>query len=243
MVKDGITKGPQSKLNLANAVQRAHARLAAEAEARKKAEAESRSPSSNGPRRSSACTRRFVSLPVLKPKSDHEAPADCITRLAEATEKEDIMGKIDRNSIEAARSLTGDLKAKSRRRRESLKRLAGSSSLARATRNDLLPQLDLVYVLLEDLRTPAREVRKLDPAHVLRSPIRSARSASARRSWLQGQPCPRRRRTGSGGAASRPWPCAVYQDRISERKGGARPAPRRQSPWGEGRVGPRRAED
>ena len=33
MVKDGITKGPQSKLNLANAVQRAHARLAAEAEA------------------------------------------------------------------------------------------------------------------------------------------------------------------------------------------------------------------
>jgi hypothetical protein len=62
----------------------------------------------------------------LKPKSDHEAPADCITRLAEATEKEDIMGKIDRNSIEAARSLTGDLKAKSRRRRESLKRLAAS---------------------------------------------------------------------------------------------------------------------
>ena len=40
MVKDGITKGPQSKLNLANAVQRVHARLAAEAEARKKAEAE-----------------------------------------------------------------------------------------------------------------------------------------------------------------------------------------------------------
>ena len=41
MVKDGITKGPQSKLNLANAVQRAHARLAAEAEAeaRKKAKA------------------------------------------------------------------------------------------------------------------------------------------------------------------------------------------------------------
>ena len=57
------------------------------------------------------------------------------------------MGKIDRNSIEAARSLTGDLKAKSRRRRESLKRLAGSSSLARATRNDLLPQLDCQIAL------------------------------------------------------------------------------------------------
>ena len=40
MVKDGITKGPQSKLNLANAVQRAQARLAAEAEARKKVEEE-----------------------------------------------------------------------------------------------------------------------------------------------------------------------------------------------------------
>jgi hypothetical protein len=33
MVKDGITKGPQSKLQLANAVERAHARLAAEVEA------------------------------------------------------------------------------------------------------------------------------------------------------------------------------------------------------------------
>jgi hypothetical protein len=44
--------------------------------------------------------------------------------------------------------VTGGLKAKSRRRRESLKRLAVSSALARATRNDLLPPLDLVYVLL-----------------------------------------------------------------------------------------------
>jgi hypothetical protein len=76
------------------------------------------------------------------------------------------MGKIDRNSFDAARSLTSGLKAKSRARRESLKRLAASSSPARAPRNDLLPPLDLVYVLLEDLRTPAREVRKLDAAHV-----------------------------------------------------------------------------
>ena len=58
------------------------------------------------------------------------------------------MGKIDRDSFDAARSVTGGLKAKSRRRRESLKRLAVSSALARATRNDLLPPLDLVYVLL-----------------------------------------------------------------------------------------------
>jgi hypothetical protein len=40
MVKDGITKGPQSKLLLANYIQRIEAKLAAEAEARKKAEGE-----------------------------------------------------------------------------------------------------------------------------------------------------------------------------------------------------------
>jgi Family of unknown function (DUF5681) len=41
LVKDGITKGPQSKLQLANRVERAEAKLAAEAEAeaRKKAKA------------------------------------------------------------------------------------------------------------------------------------------------------------------------------------------------------------
>jgi ParB-like nuclease domain len=76
------------------------------------------------------------------------------------------MGKIDRSFSEAARSLTGGLKAKNRRRREGLKLLAASSSPVRAPRNDLLPRLDLAYVLLEDLRTPAREVRKLDSAHV-----------------------------------------------------------------------------
>ena len=73
LVKDGITKGPQSKLQLANRVERAEAKLAAkaEAEARKKAKAPTAtSRSSNGPRRSSACTRRFVLRPVLKPKSD-----------------------------------------------------------------------------------------------------------------------------------------------------------------------------
>jgi len=40
-VKDGITKGPQSKLHLANAVRAAEARVAAaEAEARKKVDAD-----------------------------------------------------------------------------------------------------------------------------------------------------------------------------------------------------------
>jgi Family of unknown function (DUF5681) len=40
IVKDGITKGPQSKAQLAGHIERLEARLAAEAEARKKAEAE-----------------------------------------------------------------------------------------------------------------------------------------------------------------------------------------------------------
>ena len=40
LVKDGITKGPQSKALLAGFIERLEARLAAEAEARKKAEAE-----------------------------------------------------------------------------------------------------------------------------------------------------------------------------------------------------------
>jgi hypothetical protein len=76
------------------------------------------------------------------------------------------VGKIDRKSFDPAGSLTGGLKAKNRRRRESLGRLAVASSPARLSRNDLLPALDLVYVLLKELRTPAREVRKLDLPHV-----------------------------------------------------------------------------
>lgn len=63
------------------------------------------------------------------------------------------------------RSLTHQLKAKSRRRREGLERLRSPSS-ARAPRNDPLPNLDLVYVPLEDIRLPSREIRKLDPPHV-----------------------------------------------------------------------------
>jgi DNA modification methylase len=63
------------------------------------------------------------------------------------------------------RSLTHQLKAKSRRRREGLERLR-TPALAYPPRNDPLPNLDLVYVPVEDLRMPLREVRKLDPAHV-----------------------------------------------------------------------------
>ena len=65
----------------------------------------------------------------------------------------------------AERSLTRQLKGKSRRRREGLERLR-TPAPAQAPRNDPLPNLDLMYIPLEDLRLPTREIRKLDPAHV-----------------------------------------------------------------------------
>jgi DNA modification methylase len=63
------------------------------------------------------------------------------------------------------RSITHQLKAKSRRRREGLERLRASAP-AHAPRNDPLPNLDLVLVPLEDLRMPPRQIRKLNAAHV-----------------------------------------------------------------------------
>jgi DNA methylase/ParB-like nuclease domain len=76
------------------------------------------------------------------------------------------MNKTTHEARAGGHPLTEQLKGKGRRRREGLKRLAASSSPVRAPRNDLLPRLDLAYLLLEDLRMPVREVRKLDPAHV-----------------------------------------------------------------------------
>ena len=71
----------------------------------------------------------------------------------------------DDGSRRAERSITHQLKAKSRRRREGLERLRASAP-THAPRNDPLPNLDLVYVPLEDLRMPSRVIRKLDAAHV-----------------------------------------------------------------------------
>ena len=149
------------------------------------------------------------------------------------------MEKIDRDPFDAARSLTGGLKAKSRARREGLKALAESSSPVRAPRNDLLPRLDLAYLLLEDLRMPVREVRKLDPAHVREvansistlgfcAPILvgkdnlvidgAVRVQAARLLDLGRAPC-------------------IRIEYLSEKEERVL-APRHQSPWGEGRVEP-----
>ena len=48
------------------------------------------------------------------------------------------------HSLAAERQLTERLKAKSRRRRDDLARLAAPSAMARPRRNDLLPALDCV---------------------------------------------------------------------------------------------------
>jgi hypothetical protein len=63
------------------------------------------------------------------------------------------------------RALTHQLKGKSRRRRPDRGRLR-TPAPAHAARNDPLPDLELVYVPLEDLRLPSRVIRKLDAAHV-----------------------------------------------------------------------------
>ena len=74
------------------------------------------------------------------------------------------MDFLDNGSRRGERSITHQLKAKSRRRREGLERLRASAP-AHAPRNDPLPDLDLVYVPLEELRLSSRAIRKLDAAH------------------------------------------------------------------------------
>src|SRR5271156_2865802 len=64
------------------------------------------------------------------------------------------------------RSLRNQLKSKGRSRREEMNRLRKASVKRSEMRNDPLPSLHLVHIPLDDLRMPAREVRKLDPAHV-----------------------------------------------------------------------------
>jgi hypothetical protein len=63
-------------------------------------------------------------------------------------------------------SFMDQLKGKSRRRRKDLARMAKAQAAPYALRNDLSPRLELALVPLESLKMPAREVRKLHPAHV-----------------------------------------------------------------------------
>jgi DNA modification methylase len=76
------------------------------------------------------------------------------------------VSKHDPSPLAFGRSLKRQLKGKSRRRREELARLATPGAAPRALRNDALPPLELTYVPLDDLRSPARKVRVRDAAHV-----------------------------------------------------------------------------
>ena len=63
-------------------------------------------------------------------------------------------------------SLRNHLKSKGRSRRQEMKRLGQASVKRSGMRNDPLPALHLVHMPIDDLRMPARAVRKLDPAHI-----------------------------------------------------------------------------
>jgi hypothetical protein len=63
-------------------------------------------------------------------------------------------------------SFVEHLKGKNRRRRQDLAGLAEVEAARRPRRNDLLPRLELAHVPLDMLKMPAREVRKLQAAHV-----------------------------------------------------------------------------
>jgi DNA modification methylase len=64
------------------------------------------------------------------------------------------------------RSLTEQLKAKGRDRREKLGQLSHVGATPVALRNDLLPALAMEYISVDQLRAPSRAVRACDPAHV-----------------------------------------------------------------------------
>jgi hypothetical protein len=63
--------------------------------------------------------------------------------------------------------LVSVLKAKSRRRRETLAELSRSSISPHLPRNDLLPKLELVELEIAKLTLPQRNVRMTEHAHVM----------------------------------------------------------------------------
>lgn len=65
-----------------------------------------------------------------------------------------------------ANGFTDDLRARSRRRRQTLKRLAEPGAAPRPPRNDLLPKLEFGLRALSDLSLPKRNVRALTQAHI-----------------------------------------------------------------------------
>ena len=61
---------------------------------------------------------------------------------------------------------TERLKTQSRSRRETLERMSAATESPPTVRNDLLPQLEIVNLLINDIRPSSRKLRKSDPAHI-----------------------------------------------------------------------------
>jgi hypothetical protein len=62
--------------------------------------------------------------------------------------------------------LTNQLKVKSRSRRARLEGLSDATMLSPTGRNDLLPQLEVEYRPISEIRASPRKLRKLDRAHI-----------------------------------------------------------------------------
>jgi hypothetical protein len=76
------------------------------------------------------------------------------------------MTRNPRNAPLSERPLQNALRAKSRHRREELAALATASPAPRLIRNDLVPKLALIECAPADLVIPARNVRKIEAAHL-----------------------------------------------------------------------------
>jgi hypothetical protein len=76
------------------------------------------------------------------------------------------MSNPNRNSQIEIKNLTEQLKAKNRRRRETLTQIQKGMATRHPARNDLSPPLALVELPLDALRAPSRKLRVLDEAHV-----------------------------------------------------------------------------
>ena len=76
------------------------------------------------------------------------------------------MANDHRKALLSDKSLQNALRAKSRHRREELAALAAASPAPRPIRNDLVPKLELVERAPADLVVPARNVRKIEAAHL-----------------------------------------------------------------------------
>jgi len=62
--------------------------------------------------------------------------------------------------------LTQNLKARDKARRAQRATLASAPGPGERRRNDLLPRFEIVNRPLDELRSPSRSLRRLDPAHI-----------------------------------------------------------------------------